>query len=97
MRIDNIQARRYNVAEYLFGDDATDKLDLIDDYLPIFFCDKSDRDVLVAFRWYLEGKKLSFSSGICESLTAGYGEIDGLGYWEFPLPLGFVDRFYGVN
>jgi hypothetical protein len=32
------------------------------------------------------GKKPYFSHGIHELPTAGYGELDEYGFWEFPLP-----------
>lgn len=32
------------------------------------------------------GEAPAFSTGICESLTAGYGKCDGYGYFEYPLP-----------
>lgn len=32
------------------------------------------------------GEGLGFSTGICGSLTCGYGQCDENGYWEFPLP-----------
>ena len=35
-------------------------------------------------RWQ-SGQRPSFSTGICESLTCGYGKLDYNGYWEFPL------------
>jgi hypothetical protein len=35
-------------------------------------------------RWHA-GETPGFSTGICESLTAGYGKLDESGYWEFPL------------
>lgn len=35
-------------------------------------------------RWEA-GEKPGFSTGICESLTCGYGKLDEYGYWEFPL------------
>lgn len=38
-----------------------------------------------AIRRYESGEKLMFSTGICESLTCGYGNLDDNGYWEFPL------------
>jgi hypothetical protein len=34
---------------------------------------------------YGSGCAPSFSSGICESVTAGYGRLDYYGYWEYPL------------
>lgn len=38
-----------------------------------------------AIRRFEAGEKPSYSNGICESVTAGYGECDFYGYWEFPL------------
>lgn len=40
-----------------------------------------------AIGMYKAGAPPTFSSGICETLTAGYGRLDGYGYWEFPLPV----------
>lgn len=38
-----------------------------------------------AMRRYLSGEKPFYSTGICESLTCGYGKLDEYGYFEFPL------------
>ncbi len=38
-----------------------------------------------AYRRYRNGEAPSFSTGICEFLTAGYGHLDAYGYYEFPL------------
>lgn len=38
-----------------------------------------------ALKRWREGQLPSFSLGICESLTCGYGHLDPNGYWEFPL------------
>lgn len=35
-------------------------------------------------RWQ-RGIRPGFSVGICGSITAGYGELDENGYWQFPL------------
>ena len=35
-------------------------------------------------RWNA-GEHPKFSSGICGSITAGYGQLDQNGYWQFPL------------
>lgn len=35
-------------------------------------------------RWN-NGEQPSFSTGICENLTCGYGTLDNSGYWQFPL------------
>lgn len=31
------------------------------------------------------GVKPGYSTGICESITSGYGKLDDNGYWEYPL------------
>lgn len=31
------------------------------------------------------GVKPGYSTGICGSLTSGYGKLDDNGYWEYPL------------
>ena len=38
-----------------------------------------------AYRRFNAGEKPSWSTGICGGTTAGYGELDQNGYWEFPL------------
>lgn len=35
-------------------------------------------------RWEA-GQDPSFSTGVCESLTCGYGRLDDYGYFQFPL------------
>lgn len=45
----------------------------------------SDKSEDVALRLYNSGKRPSFSTGICDSLTCGYGNLCENGYWEFPL------------
>lgn len=35
-------------------------------------------------RWK-NGEEPKFSTGVCESLTCGYGELSEYGYWQFPL------------
>lgn len=40
-----------------------------------------------AIRRFKAGETPCFSTGICESVTAGYGDCDFYGYWEFPLPV----------
>ena len=40
----------------------------------------------VALERYRSGDtSYRFSTGICELMTAGYGELDGYGYFEYPL------------
>ncbi len=39
-----------------------------------------------ALRRFFAGEEPTFSTGTCEFLTAGYGEISEFGYWEYPLP-----------
>ena len=36
------------------------------------------------FLWQ-QGRLPGFSTGICESLTCGYGKLDIYGYWQYPL------------
>lgn len=38
-----------------------------------------------AYGYYESGITPCFSTGICESVTAGYGRLDFYGYWEYPL------------
>ena len=35
-------------------------------------------------RW-ARGDDPSFSTGLCDNLTCGYGKLDDYGYWQFPL------------
>lgn len=96
-RIDTPVARRYNVAEYFFNDEATQYLDLVEEAIDHVYWNHDDRDVREAFKRYLRGDLLTFSTGICESLTAGFGKCNDYGYWEYPLPAKFIDQFYGVK
>lgn len=34
---------------------------------------------------FSSGVAPTYSTGICDSVTAGYGKLDQLGYFEFPL------------
>ena len=47
--------------------------------------ERPTQNELHALKMFAEGKKPAFSTGICESLTCGYGKLDDNGYWEFPL------------
>jgi hypothetical protein len=40
-----------------------------------------------AIKRFENGERPSYSTGICESVTAGYGRLDDYGYWEYPLPV----------
>jgi hypothetical protein len=40
------------------------------------------------------GEGLGFSTGVCGSLTCGYGKCDEYGYWEFPLP---AEKYRYIN
>lgn len=93
-RIDTPLARRYNVAEYFFSDRATENYNLVEEAVYHVYADAEHRHVKTAFERYLSGEALYFSTGICECLTAGFGECDYYGYFEFPLPMDFVDRFF---
>lgn len=96
-RIDNGAARRWNVAEYFFNDDAGKYIDLVEEAVDHVFCNYDEWSVREAFKRYLRGDPIYFSSGICDTLTGGFGKIDQYGYWEFPMPSNFVDQFYGVK
>lgn len=54
-----------------------------------YSADRSDEEYYAAmsqaYVWWREGKVPSYSQGICESVTAGYGKFDEYGYWEYPL------------
>ena len=39
----------------------------------------------IANKRFKSGEKPGWSKGICGGFTAGYGELDEYGYWEFPL------------
>lgn len=94
MKIDNPSARLYNVAEYFFGEQASEHLDIVNEAIDHVYCNHEDADVREAFHRYLAGKeKLFFSTGICEMLTAGFGHCNEHGYFEFPLPGKFIDDF----
>ena len=38
-----------------------------------------------ALRRWEAGEMPTFSQGICETLTCGYGRLSHYGYWQFPL------------
>lgn len=54
-----------------------------------YIADMSDEEfeanLKKAYEFYDSGCSPNFSSGICESVTAGYGRLDYYGYWEYPL------------
>lgn len=60
--------------------------------MPMFFI---YADEARALREYYNGFKPCFSTGICGSLTAGYGRLSDNGYWEYPLPTWFM-RQHGM-
>jgi len=41
---------------------------------------------IIAIQKWVAKKIPNYSTGIDESLTCGYGELDELGFWEYPLP-----------
>jgi hypothetical protein len=47
-------------------------------------------------RW-MSGERYGVSTGICESETYGYGELDHNGYWEIPMPASFVKRLRTIR
>jgi len=42
-------------------------------------------DILIAKMMFKLGVRPRFSHNIAEELSAGYGELDEFGFWEFPL------------
>ena len=94
MKIDTPLSRLYNVAEYFFGDQASKHLEIVNEAIDHVYCDAEDADIREAFRLYLECKeKLYCSTGICEMLTAGFGGCDEHGYFTYPLPAKFIDKY----
>lgn len=91
--LNNPFARRYEVAEFFFGEEADKYLDLVDIAVEQFFVEnKDDTHYGIAFQRFLQMDTVYFSSGICETLTAGFGKLDGNGYFEFPLPSKFIKQ-----
>ena len=90
-------AQKWDVAEYLLGDGAAIAFagdgSEVETAINQTFTDEGDADIRRALMLYSEGKVPQHSSGICETHTAGYGKLDENGYWEFPLPANFVERF----
>jgi hypothetical protein len=39
-------------------------------------------------RRYRAGEQLKFSSDVAGDPTWGYGDLDTLGYWQYPVPYG---------
>lgn len=96
MKIDNIVARKYNLAEYFFDEDASTYFDLVEAAIDEIYNKTGrdeDRKVGEAFTRYLAGEKVWFSTGICGNLTAGFGKVSPTGYFDYPLPTNFVKSF----
>lgn len=45
---------------------------------------------LEAIRRFQNGEQPCFSTGICESITYGYGKLSHNGYWQYPLPYEYL-------
>ncbi len=98
MKIDTPLSRLYNVAEFFFGDGVTSHLDLVNSVIDQEYSSAEDADVKEAFKRYLDFEDpLYFSTGICETLTAGFGHCNDYGYFEFPLPAKFINLFLVTN
>ncbi len=53
---------------------------------------------LIAIILYHLGKKISVSTFIDEdTITAGYGKLDSLGFFKYPLPKKYIIKIYGCN
>jgi hypothetical protein len=46
---------------------------------------------VVALRRYYAGETPHFSTGIHERITAGYGDLNFNGFWQYPLPQWFIN------
>lgn len=46
---------------------------------------ESERNEQHALHLWAQGREPMFSTGICGSLTCGYGKLDYAGYWQYPL------------
>ena len=44
------------------------------------------RETVLGVMRFLSGQKVGVSTGIDESITYGYGELDEYGFWEYPVP-----------
>jgi len=44
----------------------------------------------IALNKFYSGEQPTYSTGVCGSLTCGYGELDFNGYWEYPLDPEYV-------
>lgn len=47
--------------------------------------------------YYLEGKALGVSSDIAGNVTYGYGKLDDLGFWEFPLHPSMKEKYKTIH
>jgi len=53
---------------------------------------------LIALFFYYTGKKYWSSTFIDEdTITAGYGKLDNIGMFEYPLPDYLIKRIWGYN
>jgi hypothetical protein len=52
---------------------------------------------LQAFLRWSRGEKFGVSTSIVDELTYGYGKLDELGFWEFPLPPDFIERINNIK
>jgi hypothetical protein len=52
---------------------------------------------IIADILYLFGAKPTFSTGIGGEITCGYGRVDALGYFNYPLPRIAIQTELGIN
>lgn len=93
MKIDSPFARRYNVAEFFFGNEADKYVDDIVDVVNQILDDKDDIEFGIAFQKYLNMEKFYVSSSILDETTAGFGKIDENGFFKYPFPAKFIKQF----
>lgn len=93
MKIDSPFARRYNVAEFFFGEEAGKYVDSIDEIVNQILIDKDDTGFGVALQKYLNMEKYNVSTNILNEVTVGYGKLDENGFFKYPFPAKFIKQF----
>ena len=56
------------------------------------YMDKYDYGMYITCMRHVKGEAPKFSTGLCGGITAGYGELDEHGYWEYPLPYPIIQE-----
>jgi hypothetical protein len=91
-----ITAMQYDVAEFLTNSDgASEILDVLDGAIDHIFGEESP--TAVALKRYSTGETPKTSFDPEGTITAGYGQLDYFGFWEFQLPEAFVEKYLEVK